>query len=267
MKPYLLAAILLLIATTAHADAPYLMKQGLLDGPDAVRVIKEFRSNSNFLFGRSIIFQLRLQNGAVVAQSPAIIGVATFCPSIEYCWAFPYDSFTVFPQGWRLEADKLDFAAIAPEYRLSQIEDKEFQKYLLDDERLYFVTYSMRDKYDIPFNFVLSKFGYLFGPFLIIFDQELFLVLTIILIVIPIITYCAISNFFYYRKYRVYYIIVSSIVYLIFVLLYMTVFSYFVMIQDFPVLYAFVLFMLALSVDFYILRRFGRNRILSATHE
>ena len=80
----------LLIHAPAYAHPPYLAKQGIITDPDGNKVIKEKLYGDGVFTNDPVTFRLRNRHGALLANSPINTHVFSFCPSIDFCWVFPF---------------------------------------------------------------------------------------------------------------------------------------------------------------------------------
>ena len=101
-KLYFLLVLALLTHAPAHAHPPYLLKQGVITDPDGNQVIKEKLYGDGVIVPDPGTFQLRNRHGALLANSPIEDHVASFCPSLNFCWVFPYHVLSLFAVGWSL---------------------------------------------------------------------------------------------------------------------------------------------------------------------
>lgn len=130
---YFLLVLALLIHASAHAHPPYLLKQGVITDPDGNQVIKEKLYGDGVLFPDPGTFQLRNRHGALLANSPIEDHVASFCPSLNFCWVFPCHVLSLFAVGWSLDTEALVFDKPAPNYEFKNAAKAEaFKSYLND---------------------------------------------------------------------------------------------------------------------------------------
>ena len=191
-KLYLLLVLALLIQAPAHAHPPYLLKQGVITDPDGNRVIKEKLYGDGVLTTDPVTFQLRNRHGAVLANSPIEDHIASFCPSINFCWVFSYHVLSLFAVGWSLDTEALEFDKPAPNYEFKNAAKAEaFKSYLNDPNVKRFSAYALgypefnRSRHS---GFKPSRISALFSPFIIMADQFIpllvFLLSTLVLCII-----------------------------------------------------------------------------------
>ena len=190
-KLYFLLVLALLIHVPAHAHPPYLLKQGAITDPDGNQVIKEKLYGDGVLFTDPATFQLRNRHGTLLANSPIEDHVASFCPSINFCWVFPYHALSLFAVGWSLDTEAMEFDKPAPNYEFKDAaEAEEFKSYLNDPNVKRFSAYTLGYP---EFNrshsgFKPSGISALFSPFIIMADQFIqllvFLLSTLVLFII-----------------------------------------------------------------------------------
>lgn len=189
---YFLLVLALLIHAPAHAHRPYLLKQGVITDPDGKQVIKEKLYGDGVLFIDPRTFQLRNRHGALLANSPIEDHVASFCPSINFCWVFPYHALSLFAVGWSLDMEAMEFDKSAPNYEFKDAAEAEaFKSYLNDPNVKRFSAYALGYP---EFNrshhsgFKPSGISALFSPFIIMADQFIqllvFLLSTLVLLII-----------------------------------------------------------------------------------
>ena len=189
---YFLLVLALLIHAPAHAHPPYLLKQGVITDPDGNPVITEKLYGDGVLFIDPRTFQLRNRHGALLANSPIEDHVASFCPSINFCWVFPYHALSLFAVGWSLDTEALVFDKPAPNYEFKDAAQAEaFKSYLHDKNVKRFSAYALGYP---EFNrshhsgFKPSGISALFSPFIIMADQFIqllvFLLSTLVLCII-----------------------------------------------------------------------------------
>ena len=188
---YFLLVLALLIHAPAHAHPPYLLKHGVITDPDGNQVIKEKLYGDGVLFIDPRTFQLRNRHGARLANSPIEDHVASFCPSINFCWVFPYHALSLFAVGWSLDTEALVFDKPAPNYEFKDATKAEAFKSYLDDKNVKrFSAYALGYP---EFNrshsgFKPSRISALFSPFIIMADQFIqllvFLLSTLVLCII-----------------------------------------------------------------------------------
>lgn len=186
---YLFPILALLIHAPACAHPPYLMKQGLITDPNGNQVIKEKLYGDGVFITDPVTFQLRNRHGALLANSPINDHVASFCPSIDLCWAFPYSFISPFSFGWSLNAEAVEFDKPAPNYAFKGEEEEDFKSYLNDQSfkrvSAYFLGYPEFDKSHSGFK--RSWISVLLSPFIIIADQFIPLLVLFLLALVPLI--------------------------------------------------------------------------------
>ena len=172
---YFSLVLALLIHAPAHAHPPYLLKQGVITDPDGKQVITEKLYGDGVLFIDPRTFQLRNRHGTVLANSPIEDHAASFCPSINFCWVFPYHALSLFAVGWSLDTEALVFDKPAPNYEFKDAAKAEaFKSYLNDPNVKRFSAYALGYP---EFNrshhsgFKPSGISALFSPFVIMADQ------------------------------------------------------------------------------------------------
>lgn len=191
-KLYLLLVLALLSHAPAHAHPPYLLKQGVITDPDGNQVIKEKLYGDGVITTDPVTFQLRNRHGGLLANSPIEDHVASFCPSINFCWVFPYHALSLFAVGWSLDTEALVFDKPAPNYEFKDAAKAEaFKSYLNDKNVKRFSAYALGYP---EFNrshhsgFKPSGISALFSPFIIMADQFIqllvFLLSTLVLLII-----------------------------------------------------------------------------------
>ncbi len=172
----LLASLCFLSMLPAQAHRPYAVKEYTIQGPNKQNMIVEKLFGDGIFSGDPVRLQIRNQQGAVIAHSQTATHVGVFCPSIQFCWAFPYDDLLVEPL--LLDYEKLQYNASDVTNQPEALAD-----YLsgaikvLRDDRLGYPSYR-----DTPQNFSTgSPLLKILSPFIIIGDNFLtFLVLALI---------------------------------------------------------------------------------------
>ena len=244
-KLYFLFVLVLLIHTPAYAHPPYLMKQGVITDPDGNTVIKEK------LYGDGVItavdpatFQLRNRHGALLANSPIDDRVASFCPSINFCWAFPYSAMSLFSIGWSLNTEAVEFDKPAPNYAFkSEAEEEKFKSYLNDENVKHFSAYFLGYP---EFNrshsgFKQSRVSFLFGPFIIIADQFIPLLVILLLTLVLFILFWVFFKWKKIERKTVKYLVYTIGALLIAVYLFCYAIAMFVMAIGFPAPWLYIL--------------------------
>jgi|GEM_PF-3491539 len=107
----------------AEAHSPYAIRQSIISGPNQNPLIVEK------LFGDGVIvssdpvrLQIRNKNGAVIAYTQTALHVSVFCPTIQFCWAFPYDNSAIV-EPMHLDDKTLDYAAQDPKIYPEEMAD------------------------------------------------------------------------------------------------------------------------------------------------
>ena len=102
----ILLAVALVVshARPASAHRSYSVPQKTLDFGDGRTAMLEILYGDGIFFADPARAQLRTKEGATVAKTPMDGHVATFCPSVEYCWVFLYGPI---PIPWRLHPDQI----------------------------------------------------------------------------------------------------------------------------------------------------------------
>jgi hypothetical protein len=126
---FLILAGMLLVSTPAEAHRPYAAKIKMLEGPSGEPLILERLFGDGIFFADPVSLQVRNKKGAVIAWTPTAGRVAVFCPSIQFCWTFPYGILSPLAQPFKLAHEKLDYS------KEGDVEEyKELSSYLTDDE-------------------------------------------------------------------------------------------------------------------------------------
>ena len=191
-KLYFLLVLALLIHTPAYAHPPYLMKEGAITDPDGNRVIKEKFYGDGIFWPDPETFQLRNRHGALLANSPIDSHVVSLCPSIRFCWAFPYNAASIFPIGWSLNIEAVEFDKPAPNYEFkNEAEEEKFKSYLNDQNVKRFSSYYLGyPEYNKPHSgFKPSGISVLFSPFIILVDRFIPLSALLLLTLVPFVIF------------------------------------------------------------------------------
>lgn len=188
----LLSFCILFLPTSVNAHRPYLVKQGLLIDPEGKTVIKEKLYGDGIVTTDPVVFQIRSSNGAVLASTTVSDHVGVFCPSVQFCWAFPYGIGSVFSIGQRLDFEKVDWEKSPLVVKFEGDEKEDFLNYLTKKDhknaRSNNFDYPEYNHKDFGFNSVFISS--IFSPFIIIFDQFFLMVfLTTLTISIPLCFY------------------------------------------------------------------------------
>ncbi len=101
--------LVLLFSAEGHAHSPYAVKEGTLIVPSGEIVVKEKLYGDGIFSADPVTFQLRNRNGVVLANTPVAEHVAVFCPSVNFCWAFPYGFLSPFAMGYKLDVKKIEW--------------------------------------------------------------------------------------------------------------------------------------------------------------
>ena len=199
-KLYFLFVFVLLIHTSAYADPPYLLKQGAITDPDGNQVIKEKLHGDGMIGVGPTTFQLRNRHGALLANSPIDNHVASFCPSINFCWVFPYSGMSLFSVGWSLSIEAVEFDKPALNYEFKRkAEEEKFKSYLNDQNVKRFSAYVLGDSdFNRPHSgFKQSWISVLFSPFIILADQFTRL---LVLLLLTLVLFILFELFFKWKK-------------------------------------------------------------------
>ena len=137
MKYFLFFITLLSFTMPAQAHRPYLVKKNTIAAPSNMTVITEKLYGDGIFTADPVSFQLRNTNGAVLAYTPVASHVATFCPHIKFCWAFPYGPRSILTIGLKLDYQTIDWLAQQPppSEDITGIDPEEstsYEKYLKD---------------------------------------------------------------------------------------------------------------------------------------
>jgi hypothetical protein len=111
MKQVHLILILALIgvthATPAEGHSPYIKKVLTVKSPAGDPLIIEKLYGDGIFFADPVRLQIRNKNGVVLAYSRTNTHGGVFCPSVRFCWAFPYDGLLAEPL--KLDYENLKF--------------------------------------------------------------------------------------------------------------------------------------------------------------
>jgi hypothetical protein len=99
----------ILHATPASAHSSYAVKVKTLEDPNGSSLILEKLYGDGIFFADPVKVQIRNKNGVVIAQSKTATHIGIFCPYIQFCWAFPYE--TLFVNPIYLDFQKLNYKA------------------------------------------------------------------------------------------------------------------------------------------------------------
>lgn len=95
--PLLILALGLLCALPVEAHRPYAIKVKTLEAPHGESLILEKLYGDGIFVADPVRLQVRNKNGVVIAHSRTASHVSEFCPSVQFCWAFPYEELFVTP--------------------------------------------------------------------------------------------------------------------------------------------------------------------------
>ena len=173
MKYILVFAVIFLAAFPARAHSPYLIKEKIIKDSYGNAFILEKAYGDGIFSADPASLQLRNPFGVVLAYSPTSQHVASFCPSLYFCWAFLYNSGSIFAAGYKLNPSIIDWNAIPEKLDLKKEEKEAFEKYLADPKykssRNYGSGYP-EDRKDYK-GFSPSKISTLFSPIFIILNH------------------------------------------------------------------------------------------------
>lgn len=127
---FVLLLLFLGFSFPAHAHRPYLLRAGNIAAPDGSFIITERLYGDGIIFSNPVRFQLRSQNGALLAYSKTAGAVAAFCPSISFCWVFPHQASSILARGWQVDVTKINLAASPDPMSMTDEEAIKFQAYL-----------------------------------------------------------------------------------------------------------------------------------------
>lgn len=171
--------------STAYAHRPYLKKDGYITY-NSHSIIRERLYGDGIIAADPFVFQLRNKHGAVLARSPVTDRAATFCPSLELCYVFPYFTLSVFSYGWKLDTKTALQSLDKPNsYKFDRAEEQEsFNSYMnnhdVKDARSYMFGYpEIRHSEPLAFEPILLTM--FFSPLLILIDTGILLLLIVIL--------------------------------------------------------------------------------------
>jgi len=107
----------------ANAHSPYIDPIQKLEGPNGEPLLLERLCGDGVVTCDPISVQLVNQQNDILAFTESDKLTATFCPSLKFCWVFPYDSTSVTPL--RLDYKNLPYRHKQGENGTAQ---KEFSK-------------------------------------------------------------------------------------------------------------------------------------------
>jgi hypothetical protein len=176
----LLAVTATLSASTAQAHRPYAVKVKTIQSLKHDILIVERLFGDGIFFADPVRLQIRNQQDAVIAHSQTASHVGAFCPSIQFCWAFPYQGLLVEPM--YLDYKKLDY------HRSNGLKTPEELTNYLSGSSTTLRTPSLvyPSSRDMPENFIAaSSLLKLLSPLIIIGDNFLTFLLLAILYFLP----------------------------------------------------------------------------------
>lgn len=191
MRAALLFILIFLIAPSAHAHRPYVIKEGTISDPSGNLLILEKLYGDGIFTSDPVSFQIRSKIGALLAYTPTADHVAVFCPKINFCWAFPYGVASPFTTGYKLDHTSTDWNAAPQKLDLQGEEEELYKKYLSDTKQRDARSYSFGDPWGRKDQkgFIPSNASIIFSPLLIIYDQIIQLIVTILLSAFPFFLY------------------------------------------------------------------------------
>lgn len=186
MRAFLSVIIFLFMSAPAFAHQPYVVKHSVITDPDGRPLITERLQGDGVFTADPKSFQIRNAAGAVLGYSPAGTHVGVFCPSVEFCWAFPYGQLLPFAKGWRLDIKSVDWRQMPEPPDASVIHkgaEEDFKKYLDNPHVKYAHGYGFNDPQfrDGFYNFTDSLLSVVASPFIILWDQILFVTIIAVL--------------------------------------------------------------------------------------
>lgn len=180
-----------LFSAEGYAHSPYAVKKGTLIAPGGQIVVKEKLYGDGIFSADPVTFQIRNRNGTVLANTPVAEHVAVFCPSVSFCWAFPYGFLSSFATGYKLDAKKVEWDSdlLSPYLKDEGLEG--FKHYFDDKREKVFrgpgQDYPEFTKKDS--GFVEVSFTAFISPIVIASDQIVVLLCLLILTIIPSVLY------------------------------------------------------------------------------
>jgi len=192
MKHILLILLLCQIwCEPAYAHRFYIIEDSRIDAPDGSPLIVERLYGDGIIGMDPVSLQIRNLGGAVLAHSQTSTHVATFCPHINYCWAFPYNPILPLSMGLRLDTSNVDWNTPPPVYTLSKEEAGEFSAYLAGHRRIahsdsFGYPSTVRDKSPL---FIPSFASLLISPAIILFDQADKVFIIMFACILPVLIY------------------------------------------------------------------------------
>ena len=102
---------------SAEAHRPYLVKDKTFETPKGI-IITERLYGDGIVVTDPMQYQIRDGKGNVLANTKTYNHIATFCPNLKFCWAFPYDGFTILSVGQKLDYKGLDLEKEKPVEKL-----------------------------------------------------------------------------------------------------------------------------------------------------
>lgn len=161
-------------AAPSEAHSPYAIKIQDLKDPQGNLLILEKLYGDGILSEDPAKLQVRNKNGVVLARSITGTHLAVFCPSIQFCWAFPYNG------GLFIEPMVLDYQKLKYNDASTPNVKAELASYLNGSEKVSRSRSFLHPMYqDKPENFLPgSPFIKILSPLIILVDSFLnFLVL------------------------------------------------------------------------------------------
>jgi len=130
IRAFALFLAVFLMPCLAQAHAPYLVKQGSVESPTGAPLIIETLNGDSIMgpFPNPSSMQLRNASGTVIAYAPTAGYTTVFCPSVQFCWAFPYEIIPISFVPWKLAYRDITY-------------DKPFDDSLTTEQRLEFEEY------------------------------------------------------------------------------------------------------------------------------
>ena len=173
---------------SAEAHRPYLVKDKTFETPKGI-IITERLYGDGIVVTDPMQYQIRDGKGNVLANTKTYNHIATFCPNLKFCWAFPYDGFTILSVGQKLDYKGLDLEKEKPIFELAEEEKTSFERYLSDPNYKRTASYEFgypefQNKDKIGFKAV--KFSSVFSALVILKENLIGLLLTLALSIVPI---------------------------------------------------------------------------------
>ncbi len=187
MKKFLVITVMflayLVTSNCVMAHPPYLVKKGTITDTNNIIIIKEHLYGDGVITNDPVVFQLRNNNGRILAKSSIGSNIASFCHSIKFCLVVPYNTLSLFTTGFLLDTPAINLKEPIENYNFQYNEKALFEKYLKnkDEKRISSYAFGYPETSKTHFGFKKSYLITVLSPLIIIIDQAPILIMVLLM--------------------------------------------------------------------------------------